>query len=352
MNMKKVREGKVELIVPDVKIPEDGREYGFYNPVMRFDRNISVAVLKVFREIFERKFGNEPKVLDALTATGVRGIRYAKEDRLSDVTINDINPKAIEVARKNVELNEVKVRVMNEDANKILTEESFDVIDIDPFGSPYRFVDSTARACGKLSLVCITATDLPVLFGIYPNVCLRRYGAKSLRCQFERELGLRILLSFLIREFSKYDLAFQPVLSYSKKHWMRIFAMVKRSSEKSIELMKKFECLNVEGEFVGHVYLGPLKSHFFLKSLIDELKKRGFEEEEKFVKLVDEEINNPFYFDLTWISKKYKKKIPKVQSVVDALKSSGFAATRTHFSPTGVKTTATFEEVLKIVEGL
>ena len=350
MNFKTVEEGRVKLIVPDVNLPEDGREYGFYNPRMKFDRNISVCVLKVFKDIFEEKFGSQPRVCDLLCATGVRGIRYTKEVKLDDVTINDINEKAIEVAKKNVEMNEVSVKVTNIDANELLTKEKFDVIDIDPFGSPFRFIDSAARSLSKFSLFCVTATDLPVLFGIYPKVCFRRYGLRSVRCEFEAELGLRILLTFVIRELAKYELAFQPLICYARKHWIRLFGLVERSVDKVDQLLKNFKYLKIDDKPVGDIYLGELTSKFFCSKVLKELKGCKFEDELKLVNMISTELQIPFYFDLVWIAKNLKKPLVKTDSVVDALRRKGFSASRTHFSSTGVKTDATLKEVINIID--
>lgn len=61
------------------------------------------------------------KVLDALSATGLRCIRYAKELESSHklmIVGNDILPKAVETIKLNAESNGVadKVTVSNEDA--------------------------------------------------------------------------------------------------------------------------------------------------------------------------------------------------------------------------------------------
>merc|ERR1719217_908393 len=85
----------------------DGRDDVFYNPAQVFNRDLSIVVLSVFAKIREadlwEKFekrkkrcergadtkGREPKslvtperglhILEALAATGLRSIRYAKE---------------------------------------------------------------------------------------------------------------------------------------------------------------------------------------------------------------------------------------------------------------------------------
>ncbi len=350
MEFKLVKEGKVEVMVPNVKLPEDGRAYGFYNPRMSFDRNISVTVVKTFAKIFKEKLGKLPRVCDLLTATGIRGIRYAKEAKLSDVTINDVNEKAIELAKKNVEGNQVKIQVKNIDGSKLLLKEKFDIIDIDPFGSPFQFIDPAARSLEKFSLLCVTATDLPVLFGIYPKTCYRRYSLKSKRCQFENELGLRILVSYIIRELAKYELAFKPVLSYARKHWMRIYGIVEKSSTKTDQILKEFKHLMIDDFEVGNVYMGNLQQEFFVKSVLEDMKKRDYALETRMLEIIKSELDIPFYYDLTWVSKHYKKKIPKVESIVENLNKNGFKASRTHFSPTGIKANVELNDLLRLLD--
>ena len=65
----------------------------------------------------------------------------------------------------------------NKNLNVLLSENRFDYIDIDPFGSPVGFVDSAMRSIKNGGVVACTATDTAALCGVYPRVCQRRYGA-------------------------------------------------------------------------------------------------------------------------------------------------------------------------------
>ncbi|KAJ9056431.1 RNA methyltransferase tRNA(m5U54)methyltransferase [Entomophthora muscae] len=48
----------------------------------------------------------EPSVLEALAATGLRSIRYAKEIcGIGSITINDLEPQAVDAINKNLEFN-------------------------------------------------------------------------------------------------------------------------------------------------------------------------------------------------------------------------------------------------------
>lgn len=184
--MKEIEEGKVKIKV------DEGRPYDkkvFYNPKMEFDRNLSISIADLV----------QPKELcDSLAATGIRGIRYLKESRVPEVWINDASPKATNLIKNNCKLNDVNCIVKNKDAAVLLREKMFDYIDVDPFGSPAEFFDSASSSIKDNGFLGITATDTYSFFGTYPRVSIRRYGRKSINTDYNKELGLRILVSSLI----------------------------------------------------------------------------------------------------------------------------------------------------------
>ena len=55
------------------------------------------------------------KILDALSATGLRSVRYAKEVNFNDldfkIVANDILPKASETIKMNIASNEIEEKV-------------------------------------------------------------------------------------------------------------------------------------------------------------------------------------------------------------------------------------------------
>lgn len=64
----------------------------------------------------------------------------------------------------------------------------FDVIDLDPYGSPTIFLDSAVQAIKDGGLLLVTATDMAVLAGNTPETCYVKYGAVSLRTQSCHEM--------------------------------------------------------------------------------------------------------------------------------------------------------------------
>ena len=181
-----VKEGEVRMLVPKleafVKSPSDyapSKAPVLYNPVMELNRDVAVLALQAYQRMVDR----ELSVCEPLAGCGVRGIRFAKEVvGVEKVVVNDINGKAVQLAKHNVELNGLseKVVVQNLDANFLLggyaaPRKRFDAIDIDPFGPPVPYLDSAIRALRNGGLLALTATDLASLCGVYPKACIRKY---------------------------------------------------------------------------------------------------------------------------------------------------------------------------------
>ena len=120
--MKQISEG-------EAKFYTDGNV--FYNPEMTTLRNISVLFLKIIST-------KKKRILDATAATGVRAIRYALEAGAKDVTLLDVNETAAKIAKKNIKFNHLKFEVLNRSIQEFASthRSGFEIIDLDPFGSP------------------------------------------------------------------------------------------------------------------------------------------------------------------------------------------------------------------------
>ena len=88
----------------------------FYNPVQQFNRDLSIAVINTFQKVYseEKRNGKQNlqdedakiSILEALSASGLRSIRYAKEiGKVSKIVANDIDPNAVKLIEHNVEKN-------------------------------------------------------------------------------------------------------------------------------------------------------------------------------------------------------------------------------------------------------
>ncbi|KAI0216498.1 RNA methyltransferase tRNA(m5U54)methyltransferase [Massospora cicadina] len=252
-----LREGKATILFPS-------ENEVFYNPVQEFNRDMSIAAIQTFihtlvrerRERHIRRFkalndGLElendtgfdeprPTILEALAATGLRSIRYAKEIRgVGPILANDLEPQAVEAILKNLAFNgvaEPTVTANLGDANDVMyshrhPERHFDIIDLDPYGSASPFVDAAVQSVADGGLLCVTCTDLAVLASPqHSETCYAKYGGVPVRAGFCHEAALRLVIHLLMSSAARYKRAIQPLVSCSIDFYVRIFVRVVNSA--------------------------------------------------------------------------------------------------------------------------
>jgi tRNA (guanine26-N2/guanine27-N2)-dimethyltransferase len=377
MDIKIIHEGLVKIKTPEFD-RISSKAPVFYNPVMELNRDLSILAIKTYQEELRR----EISICDSFGGSGIRGVRYAKEiDTVKNVVISDINPIAVHFAGENIELNLLdNVEVFKEDANILLRKcrGKFDVVDIDPFGTPSPFIESAGISLKAGGMLCATATDTSALCGTYKEPCIRKYGAMPLKTEYCHELGIRILAGFIARTLSKFKKCIEVKFAHSSEHYMRIYAVVRKGAKITDESLKNIgyilhchNCLNrmmVRGitpqtgmdcpvcgrklKTAGPLWCGAILEEDFIKGMRNNLKNTKINQENKALKLINfayEESNAPVtYYDLHEICRNLKISAPKLMDVIDSLKEKGYFASRTHFKPTGIKTSAPVDEIKKI----
>ncbi len=356
--MKKVEEKEIKLKIPENHRKPEKSEV-FYNPEMEMNRSLSVASAKVY---FENK---KIKILDPFSATGIRAIRYAKELE-GTVLASDISQKAVDLTEKNAYLNGVEIETEREKANVILNRAYFDLIDIDPFGSPAPFLQAASKALKNNGMLGITATDATALCGVYPKVCLRNYGAVPLRTEYCHEIAMRILIGYTVKEAAVYEKAVEPLLVFNDKHYFRLQLKIRKGAKRANNCLDKigniYHCFNCgarkmeKGRFVkkekckcgekfeigGPVWTGKLFDPKFCKKILFEVE--GNKELEKQTRLMIEEAGHePLFYDVHEVFR--GSSIPKLEKIIEKLKEKGFKASRTHFSPVGIRTDAEISDI-------
>ena len=200
-------------------------------------------------------------------------MRYWKEiPGVKHVTINDLDPAAVERAHMNIQENGLTnalvssnnnkneddlcwqrphgIQVQNGDAkmemylsqrsqklstvlNPQLVHQStlkpqWDVIDLDPYGSAAPFLDAAVQAIESGGMLCITCTDMAALGGSHPETCYGRYASMPIpNARYLQEAALRILLGTIATTAAKYGRTMQPILSVGMNFYIRVFVEVK-----------------------------------------------------------------------------------------------------------------------------
>jgi tRNA (guanine26-N2/guanine27-N2)-dimethyltransferase len=374
MLTKIILEGTTQVEVP---VPDETSSFPpssaavFYNPAMKLNRDITVAAIACFA-----KSNPEYTYLDALSASGIRGLRIAKEIGIS-ATMSDWEDTSFELIKKNIELNNLSnCTAIKRNANVVMLDNSFDIIDLDPFGSPAPFLDAACRSAKKL--LCITATDTAPLCGAHKKAGIRNYAAVPLKTEYYHEMGVRILMGAIARTLARYDKAMIPLLSYASAHYFRIFTAVKKSIEDADDCLKNvgfishcFNCGAREWKYglavhmpekcpvcghttslAGPLWLGRLHERDFCGEVIEEIKRREFKKVEKLISVCRDELDIPMHYDYHRICKSLGITAMPTDELVLALREKGFQASRAHFSGISFKTDAGMEEIKGIVREL
>jgi len=370
----RVKEGNTILEVPEGSLesrdPSDSSV--FYNPLMESNRDISVAVVSTLQKSRNRKL----EFIDVHSATGARGVRIANEIDNIKVILNDWSKEAQEYIKKNTNLNSVDVDIKNRKANTILSDNKFDLIDLDPFGSPVPFLDSAFRSINHKGIISLTATDTALLCGAQVKPCIRRYTARPLRTPYHKEIGSRILIGKCIRIGAQYDKAIQPLLTYYKNHYFRVYFSVVEGAHKSNTLIDKigflYHCFGCgkrnlrlgltpeKGKGIytcrcgesfkvaGPLYTGKLGNKNFLEKVLNEIKDIRLKTREEDIELISKIIKEvdmpPFFYDIHKFCKLLSITAPKNKEILKMLREKGFYAVESHYEPTGIKTNASLED--------
>lgn len=312
-----VTEGKATILVPQgAKIGEDRGEVQqvFYNPIQQYNRDLSVLAIKTYgeevlekrREQYEARMAKqgkkrkrdddvskpketadeagkstvegqsqaleqpksgvsekqqkfEPpkaqfKILDALSASGLRALRYAHElPFVTSVKANDLSDSAAETIKMNVNHNglEEKITVTQGDAlahmYRAIADDlssrdrqgnagkahKFDVIDLDPYGTAAPFFDAAVQAVrDDGGLLCITCTDSAVWAGhSYCEKTFALYGGIPIKGMHSHEGGLRLVLNAVATSAARYGLTIEPLLSLSIDFYTKFFIRVTKSPQ-------------------------------------------------------------------------------------------------------------------------
>ncbi|KAL8947230.1 MAG: hypothetical protein Q9222_006466 [Ikaeria aurantiellina] len=179
------------------------------------------------------------RILDALSATGLRALRYAREiPQVTSVTANDLSPSATASIRLNAMYNDVsgKVQATTGDAKALMyhtithASDLFHVIDLDPYGTAVPFLDAAVQAVPDGGLLCVTCTDAGVYASVgFPEKTYSQYGGVAWKGTQCHEAGLRLILNSVATSAARYGLAIEPLLSLNIDFYARLFVRLRKS---------------------------------------------------------------------------------------------------------------------------
>ncbi|WP_096391611.1 tRNA (guanine(26)-N(2))-dimethyltransferase [Halopenitus persicus] len=369
-------EGGIVIEVPESRngASEGTGDDVFFNPTQELNRDVTVAVLRAYRD-------REPRAasyLDAMAASGIRGVRAAAEGY--DVTCTDTDADAVALARSNLERNDLDGEVRQQGCNVAMHEGLFDVVDLDPYGTPIPFVD--AAFANARNLVCVTATDTAPLCGAHQRSGIRKYGATPQNTEYHPEMGLRTLLSALVRTAARYDVAATPICSHVSRHYVRTYLELDGGAQTADDRIDELgfvfhceDCLFRDHEYglipsadrpdrcprcdsnrllvAGPIWLGAVAEPDFVRAVGDAIDDEMGEAKRarRLLDRVATELDTPTHYDQHRLYKQWGEPAIGMDEFVDRLRAAGHEATRAHYHGTAFKTPATIPEIREAVLG-
>lgn len=346
------------------------------------------AVRKIREEL-------EPlRVLEALAASGLRALRYAREvEGVGSVLALDNDKAAVDACKRNIKLNgsavssKVETQLADSRVYMLTHEKEFDVVDLDPYGTPSIFLDSAVQSVADGGMLMCTATDMAVLCGNNGEVCYSKYGSYPSRAKYCHEMALRILLACIESHANRYKRYIVPVLSVSVDFYIRVFVRIFTSANAvkntPLKLSYVYQCVGCDSfhlqplartlnknnsvrhapgygpvvpqecsdcgkkfNMVGPIWSAPIHDPDWVSSILSNvvaLKSRYPQHDKIFAVLtsISEELEDvPLYVSLHSLCATLKCTSPSAVMFRSAIINAGYRISGTHANPLGLKTDA------------
>jgi tRNA (guanine26-N2/guanine27-N2)-dimethyltransferase len=365
-------EGKTRMIVlkqslTDTVPPQD---VPFFNPKAKMSRDFSIIAYSAFL----RNFDGPRLFLDSMSGVGSRGLRVANEIDNIRVVVNDLNPEALELARKSAQLNGLEnFETSENEVCRFLSEFSKKghrgtIVDIDPFGSPAKYIDCGIRATLHKGLLSITATDQQVLHGLFKDACKKKYHGVPIKTSYSNEIATRLVLGLVNTVAARLDVEITPIFVETNMHYYRVYVRTLNKADTKNRIgyimhcracghrqsvsEKVFECpqCGSKVEHAGPLWIDQLFEKKFAESMMEELSGLQVDKkcEKAISKCIQESEMPPCYYTLDEIAEMRRSSPIPLANVLDRLREEGFSSSPTSFNPTGFRTNATISKVKEI----
>ena len=243
---------------------------GFFNTKRRVGRDVTVLSAAQYLIVQQRRSNNDGKknnrpvrILDAMSASGIQGLRIAKEAPILaalrhqttiipsvqhqsfllpefEVVLNDMDPEAYNLIKANIASSSDKdnndlstLRASNRVAQSLLyDDEPYQFIVLDPFGSTTPHLDAALYNAPHGGRIELCATDVNVLYGSRPNMARRHYNtavvSSTRRPPGYRERGIRLMLASVAQAAGRYDKGVRPLYCISTEHYCLVSVEILR----------------------------------------------------------------------------------------------------------------------------
>ena len=368
-------EGKTKIRVPNRSLTDKvpPTEPAFFNPRAKLNRDFSIIAYSTFWKTFDK-----PKIfLDGLTGVGARALRVANEiDNVEKIVLNDVNSRGLELAKESFALNKFENFELSENETcrffSLHSQKNSrgSIVDVDPFGSPSKYLDCAIRATIHGGLLSITATDLQVLHGLFNKAAKRRYCGTPIKTEFSNEIAIRLILGCVNVVADRLDISMIPLFIDNDMHYYRAYVKILTKPNQNQQLgyityCDKCGSRNVENEIEkvchdcgvalkigGPLWIGKLFDKTFVTAMKGEVEKIQVEKRCSGIldKCIEEEGLPPMYYTLDEIASRTKSAPLGLEMAISRLHNSGYQASRTSLNPTGFRTNAKISQIVNILK--
>uniref|UniRef100_A0A7N0THX0 tRNA (guanine(26)-N(2))-dimethyltransferase n=1 Tax=Kalanchoe fedtschenkoi TaxID=63787 RepID=A0A7N0THX0_KALFE len=351
----------------------------------------------------KRKDLKPARVLEALSASGLRALRYAREvEDLGEVVALDNDKNSVEACRRNIKFNgsvassKVKSELVDARVYMLTHPKEFDMVDLDPYGSPSVFLDTAVQSVTDGGMLMCTATDMAVLCGANGEVCYSKYGSYPLKGKYCHEMALRILLNCIESHANRYKRYIVPVLSVQMDFYVRVFVRVYTSASAMkntpLKLSYVYQCIGCDsfhlqplGRTVsknnsvrympgfgpvipqecgdcgkkfnmgGPIWSAPIHDQEWVTSILADvtsMKDRypAYGRISAVLTTVSEELTDvPLFLSLHNLCSTLKCTSPSAQNFRSAVINAGYRISGTHVNPLGLKSDAPMDVIWDIM---
>jgi tRNA (guanine26-N2/guanine27-N2)-dimethyltransferase len=219
-------------------------------------------------------------------------------------------------------------------------------------------------------ILSTAATDLQVLNGLFQGACKRKYGGIPVRVEYGNEMAIRLILGCLRTVAARLGVEIIPMFVESEMHYYRTYVKVlnrpdqqenigyilhcKNCGHRKITTEQEQNCELCESKIniAGPLWIGKIFDKEFVKNMLSAVPKLTVDKKcEKILSKCLAESEMPgTYFTLDEIASRMKSSPPKLEKVILNLQKNNFVSSVTSFNPTGFRTNAKINEIIKIFQ--
>ncbi len=347
----------------------------FYRPQTQVVRDLGVLAGMVYQQEYQQL-----RVLDVMSGSGVRSLRYCLESQAQWVWSNDGNPENGEILQENLGgiLSDKKGRITHKNALDCFFEchngrDYYDLVDVDCFGSAAPYLSASLFAVKLNGLLYLTSTDGKTATGKLPLNSLKAYGAYARSHPAGQEQGLRLLLGSLQQQAASRGFGIKPIFSLFSGQTYRVMVRLVHyqclTAENYGFLGYCQECGNYETiswaklgktschydnlplTVTGPLWLGELGDRTYLGKMKMKAMELNWQKRAELTEILAQEAEfPPYFYTLREIGHRGKMDLPKREILIKLLEKEGFQATITHINPEAIKTNADFQTCLHIAK--